>query len=382
MSTNTPNLNLLLPTIGVDTGLVWEQSANANSSILDGHDHTPGNGFQITPNGLNINADLSLGKNSLINSKAIVFAPQPSFASLDSLYVISGDLFFNDGASNVVQLTSGGLVNATSSGISSGSASASFVSSVLVVNAAANTPANIQAGSILLGNNSAGSKFLTLSPPSAMASNYQLNLPSLPGATSVLSLDTSGNIATGAAGSVSANDLATGSVTTVKIVDANVTTAKIADASITTAKIVDASITKTKLAALGQQISSSSGNFSTSSLSLVNVTNLSVTITTTGRPVWIGLMPDGAGLSGLAVVNSTGFVSMFAEFVILNGSTAIATTEVQGNAIASVTVPVGSLWVIDTPSASTITYTVQASMSASATSAVCKFAKLVAYEIG
>ena len=44
--------------------------------------------------------------------------------------------------------------------------------------------------------------------------------------------------------------------------------------------------------AKGVQISSSSSTFSTTSLSPTDVTNLSVTITTTGRPVLLMLQPD------------------------------------------------------------------------------------------
>lgn len=198
MSVVTPNMNLIQPVIGVDSGLVWEYGINANSAVIDNHNHSFGYGVQITPTGININADLPFNGNNLTLVRSTNYLPQPAPLSnvtdVNCVYVSGVDLYYNDGNSNVVKITSGGTVNATSSGISSGTATASFVSSVLVVNAAVNTPANIQAGSILLGNNVANSKFLTLSPPPSMAANYSLTLPPLPSQTSFLTLDTSGNM--------------------------------------------------------------------------------------------------------------------------------------------------------------------------------------------
>jgi hypothetical protein len=195
MSTQEPNMGLFITTIGEDSGLTWEENTNANALTIGGHTHSPGSGMQITPSGLNINSNLSFQNQQAINLQAAVFTPQTSITTLDCIYFSGVDLYANDGAGNVIQITSGGGINATSSGISNGTASASFVSGVLVVNEAAATPANIQAGSLLIGNNTANSKFLTLAPPNAMAASYQLNLPIIPSSKSFLSIDTSGNIA-------------------------------------------------------------------------------------------------------------------------------------------------------------------------------------------
>lgn len=92
-------------------------------------------------------------------------------------------------------MTSGGAVNATSSGIASGTATASFVSSVLVVNAAANTPANIRCASILLGNNISGSNYMTLSPAGSLAASFTLTYPpALPSVNSYIQSDNAGNL--------------------------------------------------------------------------------------------------------------------------------------------------------------------------------------------
>lgn len=53
-------------------------------------------------------------------------------------------------------------------------------------------------------------------------------------------------------------------------------------------------------------MSGSSGTFSTSSTTLVTVTNLSVTINTTGRPVLLAIVPDGGVTSGSMGLSYTG----------------------------------------------------------------------------
>lgn len=242
MSTISPNMNLIISTVGVDSGLLWEQNLNASLLTIDNHNHTPGNGVQIPPSGLNINSALGFNNQQITNVNSILFAQQNSLSDLNAIFVgTDGNLYFNDGAGDPsIQITAAGTVNATSSGISSGTATASFVSSVLVVNSAPNTPANIQGGSILLGNNVVNSKFLTLQPPSAMAANFSLTLPSLPIATSFLTLDTSGNIV----GSIPISQ----GITASNIANQTITQAQMANLSIGTPQLIDGSVTLAKLA--------------------------------------------------------------------------------------------------------------------------------------
>lgn len=331
MSTITPNMNLIESTINVDSGLLWEQNLNASLTIIDGHNHAPGYGVQITPQGLNINANLPMNNNQLTGIQALVLSPQISLATLRAIYSIGADLYYNDANGNVIQITSGGTVNATSSGISSGSATASFVSSVLVVNAASNTPANIQGGSLLLGNNVAASKFLTLAPPNSMAANYSLTLPALPVATSFMQLDTSGNM-----------------------------TASVAVAN---------GITRSNLAAVGQQVSSSSGTFVTTSSSMVDITNLTVTITTTGRPVMLIVQPDGSSsFNTFGVGNSTnnsitlGGIQVVKDGTFISRYSLVVTPSASGGIAAQMVFPVMYL---DTAGggAGTYTYKIQGQVS-------------------
>ena len=135
---------------------------------------------------------------------------------LARLYESGVDLYYNDGSGNQVQITSGGMVNATSSGISGGTATAAFVANVLIVNQNTNTPGDIKCGSVFIGNNTVSSYYVEVSAPNALAGNYQLVLPAIPGSTLFLTLDTSGNIKT--ASNVSAAQIASGSITGAQIV--------------------------------------------------------------------------------------------------------------------------------------------------------------------
>ena len=250
----SPNMNLPLPLPGVDPGPDYANNQNASFLTIDGHNHASGSGVQINPSGININADLPMNGNNQTLVRSVRFTSQGSVLSgasdLNCLSVVAGDLYFNDGAGDSpIQITSGGAINATGSGITGGVANvASFISNVLVVNEAASTPANVRVASVLLGNNVASSKFLTLSPPSGMASNYPLVLPSLPAATLAMTLDTSGNMGTAL---LTGAQIASQTVAAGNIVNATITTTQIAATTILASNIVDGTITSTQIAAGG-----------------------------------------------------------------------------------------------------------------------------------
>jgi hypothetical protein len=119
-----------------------------------------------------------------------------------------------------------------------------------------------------------------------------------------------------------------------------------------------------QLKAAGLQVSASCGNFSTTSTSLVNVTNLTVTITTLGRPVRIWLQDDGtANSSYFAVsgVNNSMTIALFRGVTQLTSTLAIVST---ANLLSA---PLSSFSYIETPAAGTYTYKIQASGTAGAT---------------
>lgn len=354
MSTNTANMGLILPTIGTDTGLTWEQSMNANSQTLDNHNHTAGQGNQIPPAGININTSLPFNNQQATSLQAAVFQAQNSLITQKALYVSGVDLYYNDGSGNVIQMTTGGAVNATSSGISSGNATASFVASVLTVKANSTTPANISGGSVLIGNNVSNSKFLTLQPPNAMAADYAVTLPALPGSQSFMSIDASGNMTGYAAvsGGIGTSNLANGAVT------------------------------NAKLAALNYAYSTSCGTYTTSSVVPAQITNLSVSITTSGRPVMAmlgqiyGSFASDGYVDFSSTVGNTGTIS-FTDTISFLSSQQIG--QLGGTAIR---IPGTSFSALLLLSAGVHTINVYAAVSgASSTLLTAKELQLIVYEL-
>jgi len=98
-------------------------------------------------------------------------------------------------------------------------------------------------------------------------------------------------------------------------------------------------ITRAAMVAVGQQVSSSSGTFVTSSTSRVDVTNLTVTITTTGRPVILKIVSDGSLASECYIARSSAThsanlylmrgatdISIHNIYILANGATAVGQT--------------------------------------------------------
>lgn len=203
-TTISPNMGLVVPSVGVDPGPDWANNLNASLSILDSHDHTPGKGVQVTPDGLNINSDLSFIGNNATLLRSTRFAAQSAplalSADLGCLYVAGLDLYYNDELGNQVRITqSGGLAGTPGSiGGLVPPASVTYIpgNETFVFQSDVNTPANIDVASIIVRNLTMGSNGITLSPPNALASNFTITLPTLPAVGSVLTIDPSGNMGT------------------------------------------------------------------------------------------------------------------------------------------------------------------------------------------
>lgn len=198
---------------------------------------------------------------------------------------------------------------------------------------------------------------------------------------------------------VNVADIADGSITTSKIADSAVTLPKIAtdsisttaivDGNVTTAKIADGAITQAKRAALGQQLSSSSGSyFYTGSTGTQDVTNLSVTITTTGRPVYVGIIHDGSGgphsisfTSATANLSAIGFIYIKRDATTLVSTTVGVTATADGSTSSVFNFFPTNVFTFDVPAAGTYTYKISAGLSlATSTMSFAKL-KLFAYEL-
>lgn len=206
-TTITPNMNLPVPVPGSEPGPDWAEEIVADMYAIDSHDHTSGKGVPITPDGLNISADLPMNENNLTEVRSVNFeaqsAPLSDPTDLGCLYVSGVDLYYNDEAGNQVRITQSGSVTGstgTITGLPSGTASASYSAGTFTFQSATNTPANMNVGPLFIGRNAASSKTVSLTPNAAQAANYDLTLPSaLPGSTLPVTTDASGNMAFGPA---------------------------------------------------------------------------------------------------------------------------------------------------------------------------------------
>lgn len=202
-SSMTPNMNLTLPTVGLEAGPAYAQEINNDMSTIDGHDHSAGNGVQITPAGLSINSDLSFLTNNATFLRSVRFVPQGAPLSggsdLGCLYENGVDLFYNDGNGNQIRLTQSGSIAGTSGAITGlvSPASASYVvgSKTFVFQSDVNKAANLDAGSVIIRKLTTSSPGITLAPPSGLGSDYTFTFPiAPPSQTSVLVMDSSGNV--------------------------------------------------------------------------------------------------------------------------------------------------------------------------------------------
>ena len=367
-TTNSPNMNLPIPSVGNESGPQYAFDVNNCLALLDQHNHTPGYGVQIPPAGLNINSALTFQNNFATNVAGITLIAQSSTPSNGTIYEAGVDLYFTDGIGNNVRITQSGAVAGTPGSISNlvSPASASYValSSTFVFQSNTSIAANLDAASLVMRNISPNSTFgLTLQPPASLSSNYSLTLPSLPIVTNLMTMTSSGVMAANA--NVDNTTLQfSGSVLSVK------------NAGVGTTQIADGSVTPAKLSALAYTVSASSGTFSTTSTTFVDVTGLSSLVTAAGRPMIVQLMPDSTGSTAVlrAAQSSSGIVMQ-----ILRDATVIAVTAYDAPGSTQVDwAP--ALTVFDVPSAGSHTYKMQVKTTSGSTISILHCA-LVAYSL-
>jgi hypothetical protein len=112
----SPNMQLILPTPGGDAGSWGDELNAAFVPLLDAHDHTTGKGVQITPPGLNLNADVSFQTHSATHLQSADFDEVAALSTGSRrLFWNSADheLYIRTAAGVNVKLTSGAGLNAT-----------------------------------------------------------------------------------------------------------------------------------------------------------------------------------------------------------------------------------------------------------------------------
>jgi len=348
----TPLMNMDLPVVGVDSGTTGNNKYITAFNVIDSHDHTSGKGTQVPAAGININSALSFASFSATSLRSTNFVSQGgTFSSASdnrSAYVVGNELYFRDGAGNNVQLTNGGSVAGASGSIGglSSPASAAFSTNIFIWKSDSTTFAKMRHSDLELYPFSAGaSSAITLKAPS-LAGSYTITFPTaVPGSNQYLQMDNSGTLSTVSADSIGSAMTSTG------------------------ANAIAAARTRstgTSVGAGGIAISSSSAQFISTSTSFVDVTNLSVTITTSGRPVKIALIPDGdvsGNFASLQSIVSAGTTTSMG-IRILRGASPIADQVLAAQWVSSGTnytsCPPGAVTYIDATGAGTYTYKVQA----------------------
>lgn len=364
----TPNMGLPEPIVGQTTGTAYATYINQSLTLIDRHDHTPGNGVQITPAGLNINSTVDFQGNSAIDLTGANFELQSIDPTLaQTLYVKDGsetiplpDLWYFDGNTHI-QITSNGQTATTLANLPGQTYAAGTFT--WRQGAGSTTPAQFDIGSIIIRPTTAGaSTGVTLvAPPAA---NFTLTFPTaLPVTQSLVTIDSSGNIATpfSVSGGLSGSALADNSVTNAKLVNKTVDSTKIADGGLVTSVYADSSVTNVKLAPVNYVISATSGTFGIPG-SPTTIPNFSVNLTVLGtRPIEILIVPQGAGTDAWIDAQANRIT-----FTLLRdgGTGGVWNTELIG----SIRVPVSILSFFDSNCpAGTHNWTLQASTNVSAT---------------
>jgi len=148
------------------------------------------------------------------------------------------------------------------------------------------------------------------------------------------------------------------------------------DNSVTQSKLAPRA-TGTTVGTGGVAISASSGSFSTTSTSVTPVTNLSVTITTTGRPVMLMVQSDGPTNTATIGLDVAGEFALFFQ----RGGTNISKSVFDSAPTGTVGLPLSPCF-LDTPSAGTYTYSLAVAVNfGSPNQAIIQNCVLVAYEL-
>lgn len=366
----TPYMNLNLPVVSDTTGPTWASMLNIALGVVDAHNHAD-IGVQIPVAGLNINADLSFNGYNIQSPRAVRLEDHGSVPNdpedISTLASVNDELYYIDGQGNQVQITSGGSLNASSLGAIGGDYGASTallafynINETFVFTKDTNEAAPIDCGPISLRDIAASANSINLKSPVSLASDYDITFPgALPASSRFVQVSSSGQLSfvptppvsnsafvtmnsSGVAASTFAIDgsnnvsgianltiggtinsltISSGSLTNaVNItmtgdldVAGDVTISGTGTHSVSSEfanEVIDeyTRSSNTTVGVRGVAISAGSGSYSTTSTSYVDVTNLSVTITTSGRPVVIQLMPSSTSPGYLSTSASSGHV--------------------------------------------------------------------------
>ena len=372
-TTTTPNMGLILPVPSSEPGPAYATELINALEAIDVHNHTSGSGVQIPVSAINIDSDLSFNNFNISNLRSVRLKNNSAILTtsldLNCLYTVAGDLYYNNSVGYPIQLSAGNAINAASIGGIGGDYTTSTAlefytssSKLFTFWSDTNKYASIGCGSVTIHNTATTSTpGISLIAPTGLATDYSLTFPTtLPvSGTKILTVDSSGNIAD-----------------TLGVDGATITI------SGNTLTVPDGGVTRSKLAALNYAVSASCGASTvTSDQAYHDVTNLSVSLTTTGRPVQLYLIPDGTDQTAGGYYSYVGssYAAAYIMIQILRGSTQVYWAMMYPY---SVYTDVNKSYIgLDTPTAGTYTYKVQIKRTTSTGTTYCYFYKLLAIEL-
>ncbi|NDC95215.1 hypothetical protein EB077_07915 [bacterium] len=349
-----------------------------NFTIIDTHDHSSGKGVQIPTAGLNINAALSFGNQKAYNLLCTQFTSQTSSPTSagdrPNVHVLNGDLYYVNSSGTAVQITNAGSISGASGSIGglASPASAQFATNTFTWKATATDYAKFALSEInIFPFTTSPANALTLKVSNSVTA-YTITFPDAPPASTQPLGMTSGGLV---------------SALTYDSIGTNMTSVGANAIAISRTRA-----TGTTVASGGVAISSSSGTFATTSITNVDVTNLSVTITSSGRPIFIGLVPDNlANISQLNLRrNGATTGSAQGQFYLLKDGLTMfqyqlvvpAEAIVSGsNDTVGFTELPGAFSTIDFTAAGTYIYKMQVNLAAATSQIRVLNCKLVAFEL-
>lgn len=284
----TPNMNLTLPVVSQTPGPTWASDINADLSVIDEHNHTSGKGALVPVAGLDIDSDLSLATHALTNVAKVALLDQASVASLRSIYAKSGDLYWRSGGGSEVRLTVGGAIDVSSVGGITGM----IPSCSVVYDPSANTYTFRDDSANFATLVSAAIKFGSVGSTLLGGGNFATQFPSA--------------LPVAASSPITFGSFLVGTVSSGSSVLSYVNAAN--------------GITRPMQAAVGEQIQTSNTSLSVSSGTPTDLSN-SISITTTGRPVVLGINSSGTGACIEILCGGTGGVVGGQVYFDVTGST-------------------------------------------------------------
>jgi hypothetical protein len=384
----TPDMFLTLPVPGTVAGPAWASMLNQAFTDIDSHDHTDGNGALIPTAGLNINASLQFNDYDIVLPRSTMYTNQGATLSTgndkNNVYVSNGNLYFNNASGTPIQITTGSSVNTGGSGSISGMGSTtsavtySDLTKTFSFTQSSGVTASIGAGSYSLFENVSSANSVNLLSPTSLGSSYNWTFPAaLPASTKILTISN-----TGAIGDTYDVDNSTLTVAsnTLKVPTSGIGTTQLADASVTQTKLYKRT-TGTSVSAGNVAVSNSSGGFFSGATSPAPVTNLSVTLVTTGRPVMMLLVPDGSsnppGFTNNSYLNTSTNASDQVTIYYYRDGSSIGATNYSNSGLSAMSYAIPQM-LDPSPSAGTHTYAIYG--GATASFGVFNL-KLVAYEL-